>query len=100
MNDVEVGALPEAVAFTPDGKYVYVGNYSDRDFSILRVDRNKVADTGKHFKVPGQPGPVRMSPHRRTLSPSRLVMPATASVAGIAFLSDGTILPHPTFSRT
>jgi len=42
-------------------------NYSDRDFSILRVDGNKVADTSKHFKVPGQRGSVRMSPHRRTL---------------------------------
>jgi DNA-binding beta-propeller fold protein YncE len=63
LNDVEVGALPEAVAFTPDGKYIYVGNYMDRDFSILRVDENKVTDTGKHFKVPGQPGSARMSPH-------------------------------------
>jgi DNA-binding beta-propeller fold protein YncE len=62
LNDIEVGALPEAVCFTPDGRYIYVGNYSDRDFSILRVDGTKVTDTGKHFKVPGQPGSVRMSP--------------------------------------
>jgi hypothetical protein len=40
-----------------------VGNYSDSDFSILRVDGTKVTDTGKHFKVPGQPGAARMSPH-------------------------------------
>jgi len=63
LNEIEVGALPEAVAFTPDGKYIYVGNYSDRDFSILRVDGTKVTDTGKRFKVPGQPGSARMSPH-------------------------------------
>jgi len=63
LNDIEVGALPEAVAFTPDGRYIYVGNYMDRDFSILRVDETKVTDTGKHFKVPGQPGSARMSPH-------------------------------------
>ncbi|MFZ1920524.1 MAG: YncE family protein [Xanthobacteraceae bacterium] len=63
LNDIEVGALPEAVAFTPDGKYIYVGNYSDRDLSILRVDGTKVSDTGKRFKVPGQPGSMRMSPH-------------------------------------
>jgi DNA-binding beta-propeller fold protein YncE len=63
LNDVEVGALPEAVAFTPDGRYIFVGNYMDRDFSILRVDGNKVTDTGKRFKVPGQPGSARMSPH-------------------------------------
>jgi DNA-binding beta-propeller fold protein YncE len=63
LNDVEVGGLPEAVAFTPDGRTIYVGNYMDRDFSILRVDGNKVTDTGKRFKVPGQPGSARMSPH-------------------------------------
>ena len=63
LNDIEVGALPEAVAFTPDGRYIYVGNYTDRDFSILRVDGTKVTDTGKRFKVPGQPGSARMSPH-------------------------------------
>lgn len=63
LNDIEVGALPEAVCFTPDGRYIYVGNYSDRDFSILRVDGTKVTDTGKHFKVPGQPGSARMSPN-------------------------------------
>ena len=63
LNDIEVGALPEAAAFTPDGKYIYVGNYMDKDFSILRVDGTKVTDTGKRFKVPGQPGSARMSEH-------------------------------------
>jgi DNA-binding beta-propeller fold protein YncE len=63
LNDIEVGGLPEAIGFTPDGRYVYVGNYMDKDFSILRVSGTKVTDTGKRFKVPGQPGSVRMSPH-------------------------------------
>lgn len=63
LNGIEVGALPEAVGFTPDGRYIYVGNYSDRDFSILRVDGTKVTDTGTRFKVPGQPGSARMSAH-------------------------------------
>ncbi|MGA2895922.1 MAG: YncE family protein [Xanthobacteraceae bacterium] len=63
LNDIEVGGLPEAACFTPDGRYLYVGNYMDRDFSILRVEGTKVTDTGKRFKVPGQPGSARMSPH-------------------------------------
>jgi WD40 repeat protein len=63
LKDIEVGGLPEAVLFTPDGRYIYVGNYIDQDFSILRVDGTKVADTGKRFKVPGHPGSARMSPH-------------------------------------
>ena len=41
-GDIEVGGLPEAAVFTPDGKYLLVGNYLDQDFSILKVDGTKV----------------------------------------------------------
>ncbi len=60
-QDIEVGGLPEAAVFTPDGKYLLVGNYLDSDFSILKVSGTKVADTGKRFKVPGHPASARMS---------------------------------------
>lgn len=60
-QDVEVGGLPEAAVFTPDGKYLLVGNYLDGDFSILKVDGTKVSDTGKRFKVGGHPASARMS---------------------------------------
>lgn len=59
-QDIEVGGLPEAVAFTPDGKYLLAGNYLNQDFSILKVDGSKVTDTGKRFKVPGHPASARM----------------------------------------
>ena len=59
-QDIEVGGLPEAVVFTPDGKYLLAGNYMDQDFSILKVDGTKVTNTGKHFKVPGHPASARM----------------------------------------
>ena len=59
-QDIEVGGLPEAVVFTPDGKYILAGNYLSEDFSILKVDGTTVTDTGKHFKVPGHPASARM----------------------------------------
>ncbi|MGB9118571.1 YncE family protein [Bradyrhizobium sp.] len=59
-QDIEVGGLPEAVVFTPDGKYLLAGNYLTQDFSILRVDGSKVTDTGKRFKLPGHPASARM----------------------------------------
>ena len=62
VKDVEVGGLPEAAAFTPDGKYLLVGNYLDQDFSILKVDGTDITDTGKRFKVPGHPASARMGP--------------------------------------
>ncbi|HET6839385.1 MAG TPA: YncE family protein [Bradyrhizobium sp.] len=59
-QDIEVGGLPEAVVFTPDGKYILAGNYMTQDFSILKVNGTKVTDTGKRFKVPGHPASARM----------------------------------------
>ncbi|HEX5507874.1 MAG TPA: YncE family protein [Pseudolabrys sp.] len=60
IDDVEVGGLPEGAAFTPDGKYLYVGNYLDSDLSILRVRRGRITPV-KRFKLPGHPASVRMS---------------------------------------
>ena len=59
-DEVEVGGLPEGAAFTPDGRYLYVGNYLDSDLSILRVRRGRVIPV-KRFKLPGHPASVRMS---------------------------------------
>jgi DNA-binding beta-propeller fold protein YncE len=61
LRDIEVGGLPEPVCFTPDGRYLYVGNYLSQDFSILKVDGSEVVDTGKRFKVPGHPASARVS---------------------------------------
>jgi len=59
-QDIEVGGLPEAVVFTPDGKYLLAGNYLTEDFSILKVNGSEVTDTGKRFKVPGHPASARI----------------------------------------
>jgi len=45
--------------FSPDGKYLYVGNYLDDDISILAVNGRTVSDTGKRFKLPGHPASMR-----------------------------------------
>lgn len=62
IKTIEVGAFPEPLAFTPDGHYLYAGNYADQDFSILKVDGIEVTNTGKRFKVPGHPASMRMGP--------------------------------------
>jgi DNA-binding beta-propeller fold protein YncE len=58
-GEVEVGGLPEGAVFSPDGKYLYVGNYIDRDISILKVDGTTVTDTGKKLTLPGHPASMR-----------------------------------------
>ena len=62
IKTLQVGALPEAVMITPDSRYIYVGNFTDKDFSILKVNGTDVTDTGKRFAVPGHPASGRMGP--------------------------------------
>jgi DNA-binding beta-propeller fold protein YncE len=59
---VKVGALPEAVAFSPDGQYVYVGNFIDGDMWVLRVDGSQLTDTTQRIKLPGHPASMRSGP--------------------------------------
>ena len=65
IKTVQVGAFTEAVAFSPDGRYIYAGNFNDKDFSILKVNGTDVVDTGKRFKVDGHPASARMGPGAR-----------------------------------
>ncbi len=62
VGEVQVGGLPEGVAFSPNGDYLYVGNFIDQDISILKVDGDKVTDIGQRFKLPGHPASMRSGP--------------------------------------
>ena len=55
VGEVEVRGLPEGVVFSPDGRWIYVGNYLDDDISVLRVDGDTVTNTGTLVKLPGRP---------------------------------------------
>jgi DNA-binding beta-propeller fold protein YncE len=59
VGDVEVRGLPEGAVFSDDGRYLYVGNYLDRDISILRIDGDQIVNTGKSLALPGQPASMR-----------------------------------------
>ncbi len=59
VGEVEVRGLPEGVAFSPDGKWLYVGNFLDGDVSILKVAGTKITDTGKRLALPGHPASMR-----------------------------------------
>ena len=59
VGEVEVGGLPEGAVFSPDGRWLYVGNFSDEDLSVLRVDGDTVTNTGTRVKLPGRPASMR-----------------------------------------
>ena len=58
-NEVEVRGLPEGVVWSADGRYLYVGNFIDRDITILRVEGDTLVDTGKSFGLSGHPAAMR-----------------------------------------
>ena len=63
LGEVEVKGLPEGAVWSPDGQYLYVGNFIDSDVSILKVEQTRkgirVVNTGKSLKLPGQPASMR-----------------------------------------
>lgn len=61
-GEIVVGGLPEGVVFSPKGDYLYVGNFMDADISVLKVDGDKLADTGQRLKLPGHPASMRGGP--------------------------------------
>jgi DNA-binding beta-propeller fold protein YncE len=62
IKNVPVGTFTEAVVFSPDGGYIYAGNFADQDFSILKVNGTDVVNTGKRFKVGGHLASAAMGP--------------------------------------
>ena len=58
-GEVPVGGIPEGAVFSPDGRWLYVGNYVDRNISVLRVDGDMVVNTGIVVPLPGSPASMR-----------------------------------------
>ncbi|MEN4922124.1 YncE family protein [Achromobacter spanius] len=56
---IEVGALPEGVAFSPDSRFLYVGNFLDASMQVLAVGDNGLSDTGTRIALPGHPASMR-----------------------------------------
>jgi DNA-binding beta-propeller fold protein YncE len=60
VAQAEVGGLAEGAAFSPDGKYLYVGNFLDSDLTVLRLRGNRLVKVGS-LKLPGHPASLRGS---------------------------------------
>ncbi len=56
----EVGPLPESVGMSPDGRFIYVGNYGNSTLSILAVGANGVVAGRRDMPLPGPPASLRV----------------------------------------
>ena len=60
VNSVDVGAFPEGLAFSVDGRHLYVGNYHSNSISVLEIDdAGRLADTKEKISLPGPPASLR-----------------------------------------
>ena len=55
-----MGGLAEGIAFSPDGKFLYVANFLDSDITILRLQGDKLKTVGR-LQLPGHPASMRGS---------------------------------------
>lgn len=60
VSEAEVGGLAEGAAFSPDGQYLYVGNFLDADITVLRLEGDHLVKAGQ-LKLPGHPASLRGS---------------------------------------
>ena len=60
VGQADVGGLAEGIAFSPDGRYLYVGNFVDGNMDILRLDGDTLTKVA-NFALPGHPASMRGS---------------------------------------
>lgn len=58
VAEVEVGAIAEGIAFSPDGRFLYVGNFLAGTIVILRLQGTKLMQVGE-LKLQGHPASLR-----------------------------------------
>jgi DNA-binding beta-propeller fold protein YncE len=55
----KLGHLPEGVAYSPDSRYIYVGNYTDKDLQVFDLIGGRPVQVGPNIPLPGQPASMR-----------------------------------------
>ena len=58
VSETAIGKLAEGIAFSPDGRFVYIANDLDSDLTVLRLKGNKLVPAGS-LKLPGHPASMR-----------------------------------------
>lgn len=61
VGEAKVGNFAEGIAFSPDGRYLYVFNFVSADMTIFKVEGTRLMRTGPDVKLPGHPASARSS---------------------------------------
>src|SRR6202008_3005599 len=60
VAEADVGGLAEGIAFSPDGRYLYVGNFVDSNIDVLRLEGDALTKVTS-LPLPGPPASMRGS---------------------------------------
>lgn len=55
FGEAKIGGWPQGIAFGNDSKTILVQNMVEQELQVLRIEKNKVKDTGQRIKVKGGP---------------------------------------------
>jgi DNA-binding beta-propeller fold protein YncE len=61
VGQTEVGTLSEGIAFSTDGRFVYVANWGEQNLVPYRLEGDKLVAVGTPLKLPGHPVSMRGS---------------------------------------
>lgn len=61
VGETNVGTLSEGIAFSPDGRFLYIGNWGEQELVTFRLDGNSLVPAGSPLKLPGHPASMRGS---------------------------------------
>jgi len=61
VGETDVGTLAEGIAFSPDGRFLYVANWGEQELATYRIAGNRLVREGSPLKLPGHPVSMRGS---------------------------------------
>lgn len=62
VAQLPTGKNSQGVAFTPDGQYILVQNYAEKELQAFRMTAAGMEDTGVRIGMPGSPASIRIAP--------------------------------------
>ncbi|MEL0069677.1 MAG: YncE family protein [Betaproteobacteria bacterium] len=62
-QSVDIAGLPEGVAFSRDGRFMYVSSFMEKKMYVYKVEGNLIRETGVALDLPGHPASMRGSAH-------------------------------------